>query len=403
MRASEPWLECVVCRAKLEIGPQFGGCPECARQGRRAPLEVRYDYERLSLSEPDENIPGIWRWRSLLPPVADGNIVSLCEGNTPLVPLKGRNGSLRLYLKNESVNPTWSYKDRANTISISMARQFGFENVATVSTGNHGNSAAAYAASAGLRCVIFCHQDAPELQLRLMRWYGAQAFRGGLQDELLRRLVERGGWFPATIACPRGGCANPYGIEGFKTIAFEVFEQMGRRVPDRVFVPVGSGDGLHGIWKGFVELRQIGAVDRVPRMYACQATGADPYVRAFRARAARLTALESAQTIALSIAEKIGGERALQAVYDSGGEAIAVSDEQILRTARCLAKEGLALEPASAAAVAAAEAVRAEGNDEVWLAIGTGAVVKWPEALSDGFALPEPLPASFDRVEQLGL
>jgi len=402
--ANEPWLECLVCHARFEIGPMFSGCSECARQQQKAPLEVRYDYSGRNLLEPERSACGIWRWRALLPPVESSNIVSLHEGNTPLVALKSWRGPGPLYLKNESVNPTWSYKDRANSVSISMAVQFGFSNVAAISTGNHGNAAAAYSSAGGRKCVVFCHEDAPESQLALMSWYGAQVFRGGRRHELLRCLVERGGWFPDWISCPRDGIANPYGIEGFKTIAFEIYEQTGGRIPDRVFVPVGSGDGIYGIWKGFLELRQIGAAGQVPRMYACQAAGADPYARAFRAGARRLTALESANTIALSIAEKIGGEHALGIIYESGGKAISVPDEEILRMARCLAAEGFALEPASAASVACAQTLAGESaSGEFWIAIGTGAVIKWPDAIRVGFAMPEKLPPDFDRVEKLEL
>ena len=394
----DSWLECLVCRAQCDIGPRFGGCPECVERQQKAPLEVRYDYRHTSLPKPDRRNSGIWRWRRMLPPLDASAIVSLHEGNTPLVELK----SCPVLLKNETLNPTWSYKDRANSVSISMARQLGFRNVAAVSTGNHGAAAAAYSAAGGRRCVVFCHEDAPDQQLALMQLYGATVFRGGRRDDMLRGLVVRGDWFPDCILCPRGGCANPFGIEGFKTIAFEIFEQLEGKVPDRVFVPVGSGDGLYGIWKGFCELQQIGIADRAPRMYACQAAGADPYVRAFRAGASRLTALESVHTIALSIAEKIGGEQALQAVYDSAGAALRASDEEILQAARCLAREGYALEPASAAALACAQALAHDRfGSEIWVAIGTGATVKWPETLNSGFNRSEKLPADFDRVEEL--
>jgi threonine synthase len=337
----------------------------------------------------------------LLPKVAIDNIVSLHEGNTPLVRMKNWPGPGFFYVKNETANPTWSYKDRANSVTVSVARDFGFENVVAVSTGNHGSAAAAYCSAADRRCVVFCHEEVPELQVALMRAYGATVFRGGCQDALARALVARGGWFPSGIICPRSGSGNPFGVEGFKTISFEIFDQLGGAVPDRIFVPVGSGDGLYGIWKGFVELRRAGRTDRVPRMYACQASGANPYVRAYRMRRPRLTAVETAQTVALSIAEKIGGEPALQAVYDSEGAAVEADDESILEAAACLARAGLALELASAAAFACARLVTDVDRAETWVAIGTGAAVKWPEALTLGRPLTEKLPSNFDAVEQL--
>ena len=133
-----------------------------------------------------------------------------------------------LLLKNETLNPTWSWKDRPACISISMAKQLGFARVAAISTGNHGSSTAAYAAAAGLACVILCHPDVSILQCAFMTAYGARVVRGGNQEALLKNLLDREGYFPCTILCPRAGYSNPYGIEGFKTIAFEIYERFGR-------------------------------------------------------------------------------------------------------------------------------------------------------------------------------
>ena len=380
----------------------FGGCPACAQKHTKAPVEVRYDYDHPAARQCDCAATGLWRWRALLPRIAERNIITLGEGNTPLLKVRNWSGPAPLYLKNETASPTWSYKDRANSVSISMAREFGFSNVVAVSTGNHGNAAAAYSSAAGNRCVVFCHQNAPELQLALMGSYGATVVRGGRQDAMVRALVARGDWFPSWIVCPRAGFANPFGIEGFKTIAFEIYRQFGKVVPDRVFVPVGSGDGIYGIWKGFVELQRTGQSDRLPRMYACQATGANPYVRAFRDGKKRLTPVERANTVALSIEEKIGGELALGAVYESGGAALNVTDDEMLLTARCLAREGLALEPASAAAVACASKLMEDGcEQERWVAIGTGAAIKWPQTAAREFVMPEKLPPDYEDVSQL--
>ncbi|MEO8131895.1 MAG: pyridoxal-phosphate dependent enzyme, partial [Bryobacteraceae bacterium] len=329
-------------------------------------------------------------------------IVSLSEGDTPLRRIRDWQGPAELYLKNETMNPTWSYKDRAASVSATMARFLGFAGTTAISTGNLGNSVAAYSGAAGLACTIFCNPGAPELQLALMRHYGAQVFRGGEQNALVRQLVARGSWFPATVVCPRDGFANPYGVEGFKTIAFEIFEQLGDRVPDRVFAPAGSGDGLYGIWKGFDELFRLGIAKSRPRMIACQAEGADVYVRAVRSHASKLTALPSVSTVALSIAEKIGGHLTLGALYESNGTAIAVSDDEILKTVRDLGREGFAIEPASAASVACARTIGTEATPgEVWVAIGTGAAVKWPQNLTRGFIMPETLPDDFTDLDEL--
>jgi len=377
--------------------PLMTGCPQCRLAGRTAPLEVRYDLRRAGA--PNGSMHGLWRWRSLLPDIADRDIVSLGEGGTPLRPFADQAPGC-LYLKNETSNPTWSWKDRSISVSLSMARAFGFQRVAAVSTGNHGVAASAYAAAASCESLIFCHQDAPDLQRALMQYYGARVLNGGRRERMLTRLVAMGGWFPASVYCPRYGCANPFGVEGFKTIAFEIFEQLGSRVPDAVFVPCGSGDGVYGVFKGFRELREIGLADRVPRVFLCQAAAVAPYLRAFRAGASRVDKVTASPTAALSIAEPIGGDHALRAVYESSGEVVAASEQEIKDAARNAARHGYAIEPASAAALACALRVGADAG-EVRVVVATGAAVKWPETVIQGSMQPACLPQDFEEVEEI--
>jgi threonine synthase len=388
----EVWLECLVCGATQEFAPLFAGCPVCARQGRKGALEVRYAHGR---AEADPSQPGLWKWRSLLPPVRPEAIVSLHEGSTPLLPLPGRGGT-RLLVKNETMNPTWAHKDRPNCVTASVARHFGFRQVVTISTGNHGNSAAAYAAAGGLRCVIFCNAQAPVEQTRLMRHYGAEVFLGGDADRLAAALMARGDWFPALTICPRSGFGSPFGVEGFKTIAFEIFAQLGGQMPDRVFVPASSGDGLYGIAKGFRELVAAGQAARMPRMIACQTERANFYVEAFRAGRRTVRAVHPVETVALSIGDEIGGLPALWAVYDSGGEALAASEEAILAAARDYARMGLAFEPASSAALACARAHPDYGQaEETWVLIGSGTAIRWPQTFAAGDPGPRRLEPGF--------
>lgn len=384
-----PELRCRICAAVYPIAPLFFGCPACARQGRKAALEVHYTEPPARFPDPSKT--GIWQWQDLLP-CTEG--VSLGEGGTPLTLL--RPG---VYIKNESCNPTWSYKDRAAAVSISMARQFKLPATVAISTGNLGNAVAAYSAAADLRCTIFCNPDAPELQLALMQLYGARVFRGGNANALVRQYVERGRVFPATICCPLGGFANPYAIEGFKTIAFEIWQQLGR-VPDRVFAPAGSGDGLYGIWKGFRELRDFGLTDTVPRMIACQAEGAACYAKAIATNASAPVRIPHPRTVALSIAEEYAGYPALTAIRDSEGDAVAIDEEQILWAMRALAAKGIALEPASATPFAAAALVPQQ-CEETWVLIGTGSLAKWPPLVTEGFTMPPALPPNFDNLDQL--
>lgn len=390
-------LECLVCQQRFDVAPLFFGCPQCRGEGRKAALVVRYDAPPRHW--PDPHGDGLWRWADLLP-ARDG--VSLGEGGTPLRPVKGWTGAGSLLLKNESCNPTWSYKDRAASVSITMARQFGMKETVAISTGNLGNSVAAYSAAAGLGCTIFCNPDAPELQPALMQRYGARVFRGGNANALVRQMVERGGVFPASIVCPLGGFANPYGIEGFKTIAFEIFEQLGRRVPEAVLVPAGSGDGLYGIWKGFSELHWFGLSDRVPRIIGCQANGADCYADAMASGAPHPTHVPHPRTVALSIAEEIGGYPALDAMRQSGGDSIAVPDDAILDAMRQLTGQGIAIEPASSTPLAVARAIAARQRaGETWVLIGTGTLVKWPPLVTAGTSMPRLLPPDFTDLGAL--
>lgn len=217
----------------------------------------------------------------------------------------------------------------------------------------------------------------------LMRNYGATVVCGGDREARARDLVDRGDCFPSTVLCPRSGIANPFGVEGFKTIALEIVHEL-NSVPDRVYVPTGSGDGIYGIWKGFRELKNSGLIATVPQMIACQAEGANSAVRAFRKGALRAELLHSVETNALSIAERITGDHALRAVYESNGCAIAVSDEQIRKAARFAAMNGLAIEMSSAAALAGIMEAQEPDTEETWVAIATGAAVKWPsENLAD--------------------
>jgi threonine synthase len=313
---------------------------------------------------------GIWRWQDWLPRVGPENQISLGEGCTPLV----RLDEPRVWLKNETVNPTWSWKDRPNALSVAMARELGFSKVVATSTGNHGSAAAAYASRAGIRCTIFCHPDAPRLQRSLMASYGAEVVLGGDRAARARDAIQTGGVFPSTVLCPHAGYSNPYGVEGFKTIAFEIVRDLGR-APECVFVPVGSGDGIYGIWKGFRELHQAGVSDKAPRMIACQASGANSAVRAFAKGSHHVEPVE-ASTVALSIAENEAGGHAMRAIFESGGAAIEATDEEILAAQTKAARQGFAIEAASATALAAAIKV-AESYEAV--VIATGAGVKWPD------------------------
>jgi threonine synthase len=256
------------------------------------------------------------------------------------------------------------------------------------STGNHGNSMAAYAAVTQLESAVVCNRDTPLLQLALMSGYGARIIRGGRQDEILLDMVREHSYFPCTILWPQAGISNPFGVEGFKTIAFEIVRQLGGKTPDRVFIPVGSGDGVYGIWKGFRELHERGLIAAAPRIVGCQPEGANSAAIAWRSGAQTVTALAEVETGALSVAELATGDHALRAIFESGGSMMEVSEAEILRARRDLLRHGFALELASALPYACASALQGEREGETWVLIGSGAAVKWPESFTNGFRTP---------------
>ena len=227
--------------------------------------------------------------------------------------------------------------------------------------------------------------------------------RGGDQEALLRQLLERSNHYPCTIFCPRAGYSNPFGVEGFKTIAFKIYEQLGRSAPDRVFVPTGSGDGIYGVWKPLRELRDLGWIAKAPKMIACQASGADSAFRAFQRKVRRAEMFPSTSTVASPVAERITGDHAPRAVYESGGSVVPCTDDETIRAQQFLMRNGLALEPASAAGFACLQQAVHEANaGETWVVIGSGAAVKWGTVIRD-FEAPRAFEPAFANIHELSL
>ena len=393
-----PRLTCVRCGATEALGPAFEGCRVCASEPPAA-LEVVYDYPRLAaagtLKAWTSRTGGLWRFRELLPPPADASIVTLAEGATPLVRLDGGDGP-RIWLKDETRNPTGSFKDRLHAVSLSMARVLGFGRAVASTTGNHGTALAAYAARAGMAALVFCDPRAPVVQRRLMQLFGARVAVLADRGAHLAWLVRERGWYPSTGMTPEP-VGTPYGVEGYKTIAYEVFFQLGARFPGRMVVPTSGGDAIYGPWKGFRELRALGAPGNLPRMVAAQAAGCDPIVRGWRAGATTVPVHPDPRTMAVSIADETGGPASLRAIAESGGSAEAVPEEALLGAMRHLARQGIAVEPSSAASVAAALALAARGelaSDEDVVCVLTGAGAKWPDALVDALTPRELIDAS---------
>ncbi|HMD71352.1 MAG TPA: threonine synthase [Bryobacteraceae bacterium] len=383
-------LECSVCHNTLDAGVPANLCT-CG-----GPLLVRYDLDRIRhrwrRREVANGPSSMWRYAPLLPP-ADESIVTLGEGWTPLIRterLGARIGAGELWVKDEGLNPTASFKARGLSCAVSMCVELGIRKVAIPSAGNAASAMAAYAAAAGIEAHIFMPRDVPQANYLECMAYGAHVtLVDGLISDCGRMVAERGpaeGWFDVSTL------KEPYRIEGKKTMGYEVAEQMDWELPDAIFYPTGGGVGLIGMWKAFEEMEKLGWIGgRRPKMIAVQAEGCQPVVRAFEENEPRSRFYENAQTVAagLRVPKPLGDFLVLQAVRQSGGTAIAVSDDALMEAGvRLAAEEGIYAAPEGAACVAALEKLLASGflksTDRIVL-YNTGSGLKYPEAYSARF------------------
>jgi threonine synthase len=360
-----------------------------------APLFARYDLERARAWKRDSLIgrpPDMWRYRELMPLFDGEHPITLGEGFTPLVHARrlGRHVGLeRLYVKDESLNPTTSFKARGQSAAITRAKFLGADTIALPTAGNAGNAAAAYAAAAGLACEVFMPKDAKRPFVDECRLYGANVtLVDGLITEAGRMAAQVGGplgWYDVSTL------KEPYRIEGKKTMAFELAEQLEWRWPDWIIYPTGGGTGMVGMWKAFDELEQIGWMPRLrrPRMVSVQADGCAPIVRAFAEGTADARPWEEASTIAdgLRVPRAIGDFLILRAIRESGGTAVAVSDHAMVDGMLAIGRlEGISAAPESGAALAALGRLLADGTiarDESVVLFNTGGGLKYLEVIAE--------------------
>lgn len=348
-------LECARCARRYEPGKVYNLC-ECG-----SPLLVRYDLGRLDgakwRSLLAERPASLWRYREVLPVTQDSSIVSLGEGFTPLLHarrLGEKLGISKLYLKDESLNPTGSFKARGLALAVSMARELGIERLGIPSAGNAGGALAAYAARAGMEAAVFMPEDTPLANRLECALLGAEVVLvpGSIKD-CARALRERSkeGWFDCSTL------REPYRLEGKKTMAYEVVEQLVWRVPDAMIYPTGGGTGLIGMWKAFDEMQELGWIgNKRPQMFAVQSTGCAPIVRAFAREAENAEEWAEPKTIAsgLRVPSAIGDFLMLRALRESRGAALAVDDGLMLDGVRELAEtEGIVTSPEGGATLAA--------------------------------------------------
>lgn len=350
----------------------FGG--EVDPRGNVANYEVawRFPPGPHSWSELLSERSGIWRYASLLPVSSVSAMVSLGEGQTPLLKLKAGEaltGHARLYVKNESQNPTWSHKDRLAAAGVSKALELNARAVTVASTGNHAAATAAYAARAGLPCFVFTNTTAPTAMKALVRSLGAfvvAAEETSTRSEAMARSYREFGWWPmGNVSQPPAG-SHCFGVEGYKTVAFELFEQFSGDLPEVVVIPSANGDLTYGVHKGFRELKALGLTERLPRIVAVEPFGSLVETLELGARFP-VPSEHVRATAAFSTATLTATYQALLAVRESGGTAVAVREErEILETQAALGgTNGLFVEAASITAIVAVrQLVRSGWLDE---------------------------------------
>jgi threonine synthase len=401
-------FRCIRCGTPYPADRDYFGCPSCAAEGAAVNLEVDYaETLRVDPREWERRPRGLWRYDSALPMSSDG-AVTLGEGATPLVACESLGAGIglpRLLAKNESQNPTWSFKDRLGSLAISWAQAIGRQGVALSSSGNAGATAAAYAARAGMPCIVFTTRSFPGPMLRFMRSFGAMVVAAPSAPErwTLNRLVcGQWGFLPVSnLSNPPIG-SHPIAIEGCKTIAYEIVEDLGGAAPDAVIIPVAYGDSISGIYRGFRDLVEAGVLERMPRLVAAEAYPS--LSTALRENAELPPAVDGAGSLASSVATPQGTFQALRAIRGSGGIAVTVSNEEVHRARTELReREGLLVEFSSALPFAAARKLVAEGElsaDECVVALITSSGLKDPESMNDYGELPlaEPTLESLSRV-----
>lgn len=406
-----PFLACRRgCGYRIALAPVFTGCPDCAARGISSALEVRYDYDALRTALDDAfwstRGESLWHYRPLLPLQDDDAIVSLGAGSTPLVRsrhLAQRFDLPNMLLKNEASSPTWSQKDRMQTVSTSIARAFNYDRMVTVSTGNFGASLAAHGAAAGIRVLVLCPHDVSPLLLRLIRSYGADVIVSDWEAAALfmPAILARGGWFPVVNASDTAP-SNPFGVEGAKTIAYELARQIPGG-PDAVLIPAASGDTLAGIARGFEELRRLGRIERLPRLYGCQPAGAPALALTLERGLDEVVVLDHPYSIATSTREPTSSNQSLEAIRATGGGAPTATEEGIVEAMRWLSEEGFCVEPACAVPIACLPQLVESGTlRREWTVVSllTSTGVKWPETLGLGLEPPDPIPATLSALER---
>lgn len=376
-------LYCSSCNKKFEPRRLHNLC-DCGK-----PLLVAYDLSKAASSLSRESLEGrvcsLWRYREVLPVESESNLITLGEGMTPLAHAKRLGMALgmpNLYIKDEALNPTGSFKARGMAVAVSMAKELGATKLAVPSAGNAASALAAYAAKAGLQSFIFMPKDAPRANIIECRQMGSEVtLIDGLITDCGRIVAERKeaeGWFDVSTL------KEPYRVEGKKTMGYELAEQLNWTLPDAILYPTGGGTGLIGMWKAFDEMKQMGWIgSKRPRMVSVQAEGCAPIVRAFAAGATSGAEITNAATVAagLRVPKAVGDFIMLRILRESGGAGVAISDDDLLSAVREIGSaEGIFAAPEGAACLPALKKLLGQGyldKQDTVVLFNTGSALKY--------------------------
>jgi len=375
------YLKCSVCGEKFDHRQVQRYCFKC-----NEPLIAVYDYDGIRKSIDRDvfknRVYSMWRYFEFLPVVDERNVVSLGEGWTPLLRLEKFGDMLglkNLFLKDESFNPTLSFKARGMSCAVSKYVELGVRKLAVPTAGNAGGALSAYCAKAGINCLISAPKDTPSQILKECEFYGADVHLvDGLISDAVKLIQDRTDFFDISTM------KEPYRLQGKKTLGFEIAEQLGWEIPDWIIYPTGGGTGLIGIWLAFKELIEVGFVERkIPRMVAVQSSGCAPIVKAFKDGENRARFWENARTIAygLRVPKPFADRIILEIIHESGGTAIEVEDAEIINAGRKLAKvEGIMFCPEGSATVVALEKLVMSGiikSEDVVVIFNTASGLKY--------------------------
>lgn len=382
-------LECSKCHAEYSAGEVHNVCASCGK-----PLLARYDLQAIGKRVSRDDFAGrdasLWRYRELLPVAAVENVVTFGEGYTPILPATRTGewlGLHRVFIKDEGQMPTGSFKARGMAVAVSKAKELGVTKVAAPSAGNAASALAAYGTRAGMDVNLFMPADTPEICKKECIVTGSNTVLvNGLINDCGKIIASRKaaeGWFDFSTL------KEPYRAEGKKTMGLELAEQFGWKLPDVVIYPTGGGTGVVGMWKAFEEMEELGWIDsRRPRFVCVQSTGCAPIVKAFDEGKTEAALFPNAQTLAsgIRVPVAIADFLILDAIYQSNGTAIAVTDDEILAALHEVARrEGLFVCPEGAATVAALRRM-VETNlvspDETVVLFNTGMGIKYPEVVA---------------------